>query len=83
MSEYTRPRRGDEVEAWIKRARDSYWRGEGYADVDAWNALDNLLDDYRLHADTGTSLDTEASELQGHWSEMQQPLVERMEPIAA
>lgn len=85
MSECSSPRRGDEVEAWIKRTRDSYcspgleYEGCGQA----WYALDDLLDDYRLHADTGTSLDAEAAEVQSHWSELQQPLVERMEPIAA
>lgn len=45
------PRRGDAVEAWIKRTRDEWANG------DAYRALDGLLDDYRDHADTGTSLD--------------------------
>lgn len=45
------PRRGDLVEAWIKRRRDGNDKG-----TDAYDVLDNLLDDYRLHADTGTDL---------------------------
>lgn len=76
MSKYAGPRRGDEVEAWIKRTRDLYNRQGRYGDVIAWNALDDLLDDYRLHADTGQPLDV-------HVSELQQPLVERMEPVAS
>lgn len=50
------PRRGDDVETWLKAQRDQH--------VDAydspspeWYALDRALDDYRLHADTGTALD--------------------------
>lgn len=49
------PERGDAVEAWIKRHRDSY----GSQVDDAWRVLDDLLDDYREHADTGTPLDRE------------------------
>jgi len=68
------PRRGDEVEAWIKRFRDSY---SDHGWEDEWAALDDLLDDYRLHADTGTSLSQDVSETQ-------QNLVEgSMDPIAA
>lgn len=49
------PRRGDAVEAWLKRQRDSIRVQDAY---DArWVALlDELLDAYRLHADTGTPL---------------------------
>lgn len=46
------PKRGDEVEAWLKHVRDEYPHGYG-----EWNALDNLLDEYRLRADTGLTLD--------------------------
>lgn len=49
-----RPRRGSDVEAWIKETRDSH----NYHD-DTWHALDALLDDYRLKADVGASLDQE------------------------
>ncbi|MHA6764739.1 hypothetical protein [Streptacidiphilus sp. PAMC 29251] len=45
------PRRGDSVEAWLKAQRDEYMQGGITA-----NAIDNLLDDYRLHADMGTPL---------------------------
>jgi hypothetical protein len=52
------PRRGDEVEAWIKRYRDTHGDpADGYQS--AWYALDDLLDDYRDHADTGTPLGRE------------------------
>jgi hypothetical protein len=45
------PRRGDAVETWIKRTRDQF--PETAVD---WQALDDLLDDYRLHADCGVPL---------------------------
>lgn len=44
--------RPDAVEAWIKAARDEY----DEADPGHY-ALDQLLDDYRLHADTGAPLE--------------------------
>lgn len=44
------PRRGDDVEAWLKR-----WRG--MLGGSRWLAVDAMLDEYRLHADTGTPLD--------------------------
>jgi hypothetical protein len=49
-----RPERGDDVEAWIRRWRDML-------DGDRWIAVDSMLDDYRLHADTGTPLSGEVS----------------------
>jgi hypothetical protein len=49
--------RGSDVEAWIKRYRDSF-RREGSARY-AWYAIDGLLDDYRDHADTGVPMDQE------------------------
>lgn len=53
------PERGDDVEAWIKRERDKHDRyGDGTPDW-MWCALDNLLDNYREHADTGTPLGVE------------------------
>ena len=54
-----RPMRGDEVEAWIRRRRDERPRAKYPM---SWHALDDLLDDYRLHADTGTPLSGEVSE---------------------
>lgn len=45
------PRRGDDVECWLKQHRDT-WQAGSYLH----GALDSLLDDYRLHADTGTPL---------------------------
>lgn len=51
-------KRGDEIEAWIKAARDQHHRPviDGLDADREWDVLDNLLDNYRLHADTGTRL---------------------------
>lgn len=46
------PRRGDAVEAWLKTQRDDN-RDTGRG---VWTTLNDLLDLYRLHADTGTPL---------------------------
>jgi hypothetical protein len=54
------PRRGDDVEAFIKRHRDECSTGAVY------DALDDLLDDYRLHADTGTPLSIHEAEIGPH-----------------
>lgn len=45
------PRRGSNVEAWLKHCRDQY-----EPNTEPWRQLDELLDDYRLRADTGTDL---------------------------
>jgi hypothetical protein len=63
------PERHDDVDRWIKRYRDNWERWGGR--TAEWYALDDLLDDYRRHADTGTPLDQDVSETQ-------QNLVERM-----
>lgn len=47
----TRPARGDQFEAWLKAQRDEYGPGSLQ-----WPGLDDLLDLYRLHADTDTPL---------------------------
>ena len=49
------PRRGSDVEAFIKAARDRYLDCDGQR-TGVWHALDDLLDRYREHADTGTPL---------------------------
>jgi hypothetical protein len=46
-----RPARGDQVETWLKTQRDLWDR-----DSALWTVLDTALDNYRLHADTGTPL---------------------------
>lgn len=46
------PRRGDAVEAWLKACRDDH----SQAHDTEWDVIDQLLDLYRLHADTGTPL---------------------------
>lgn len=48
------PARGDAVEAWLRAARDVH--SDRYGVTPAWFVLDDLLDLYRLHADTGTPL---------------------------
>jgi len=45
------PHRNEDIANWIKRHRDVYWKNSR-----KWTALDDLLDDYREHADTGTPL---------------------------
>lgn len=47
-----KPLRDDHVARWLKAVRDTYQAGSM-----AWFALDNALENYRLHADTGTYLD--------------------------
>lgn len=51
------PLRGDHVDAWLRAQRDEY-----PADSIAWGVLDDLLDTYRGHADTGMPLDEHACE---------------------
>lgn len=51
------PWRGSDVEKWIKQFRDAYTPG-----MPPWIALDDLLDDYRLHSDLGTPLDQPVEE---------------------
>lgn len=51
------PTRGDEVEAWIKRARDRHSRAwQHNLSFHSWNTLDFLLDEYRLRADMGMGM---------------------------
>jgi hypothetical protein len=54
------PRRGDDVEQWLKAQRDA--QADQYGRTPAWYTLDDLLDAYRLHADTGTRLDQHVCE---------------------
>ena len=51
------PQRADVVETWIRNHRQSYPDGSGH-----WQAVNELLDDYRLHAVTGTPLGQHACE---------------------
>lgn len=46
------PARRDQFEAWLKTQRDRWFDDTGAE----WRTLDDLLDRYRLHADTGTPL---------------------------
>ena len=54
------PTRGSDVEAWIKAMRDRHPR------TPWWTTLDELLEDYRLRADTGLSLSAPIEE-SGAW----------------
>jgi hypothetical protein len=46
------PARGDDFEAWLRAQRDEH-RDDDHG---RWSAYDDLLDRYRLHADTHTPL---------------------------
>lgn len=48
------PQRGDVVEQWLKTRRDQHV--DSYGRSPAWYTLDDLLDTYRLHADTDIPL---------------------------
>lgn len=54
------PQRGDAVKAWLKARRDR--NEDRYGRTPDWYVLDAALDDYRLHADTGTPLDQHVCE---------------------
>lgn len=64
------PARGDAVEAWLRGQRDQF--EDHYGRQPAWYVLDAALDDYRLHADTGTPLHQHACE-SGHCDCVKQP----------
>lgn len=49
------PRRDDAFEAWLKAQRDDH-NSHGTNDHEMYDAIDALLDQYQLHADTGTPL---------------------------
>lgn len=48
------PTRDDAVAQWLKARRDEH--SDRYGRLPAWYVLDELLDTYRLHADTGIPL---------------------------
>ena len=53
----TRARRGDAFEQWLKAQRDKYDRTDQREESsEFWHEFDRALDEYRLHADTGTPL---------------------------
>ncbi|GAA1455210.1 hypothetical protein [Nocardiopsis tropica] len=56
MSHY--PRRDDGVAVWLKAQRDEYHQTTS----PQWQVLDELLELYRLHADTGIPLDRDIPE---------------------
>ncbi len=51
LVEYHLPRRGDDIEIWLKS-----WRKGCFPQGAAEQTIDTLLADYRRHADTGTPL---------------------------
>ena len=54
------PARGDAVDTWLRAQRDAHT--DGYTRDPEWEAIDAVLDAYRLHADTGTPLDQHVCE---------------------
>lgn len=54
MSEVHQPYRGSDVEAWLKAQRDRWPNAPG-TQIE-WRMLDDLLEQYRLKADTGLLL---------------------------
>ena len=51
------PERDDLVATWLKKWRDTY-----RTEKETYVAIDDMLEAYRLHADTGTPLDEEVQE---------------------
>ncbi len=49
------PARDDDIATWLKQQRDQM--EDRFGRLPAWYVLDDLLDTYRLHADTVTPLD--------------------------
>lgn len=62
--EQHRPRRGSDVEAWLKRHRDG-WLPSSPSGADVHRALDGLLDEYRDRADYGLPLDAPLDGIDG------------------
>ena len=54
------PSRDDDFATWLKARRDEH--EDRYGRAPAWYLLDDLLDLYRLHADTGTPLNEHVCE---------------------
>lgn len=59
------PKRGDDIEVWIKQWRDRYAPRRNDLDTAAWILADDMLDDYRLHADTGMPIDQAVTDWPG------------------
>lgn len=55
------PHRDDPVATWLKACRDKL-REEGGVSDPEYRIVDYLLDEYRLHADTGTQLHEQVSD---------------------
>jgi hypothetical protein len=53
------PHRGDAIDQWLKARRDSIHPNASAGDQAAWWALDDAINDYRDHADTGVPLGQE------------------------
>jgi hypothetical protein len=51
------PVRGDHIDQWLRAQRDEFEPCDSQ-----WDVIDNVLDQYRLHADTGTPLDEHCCE---------------------
>ena len=83
----TIPRRGDACEAWLKARRDSLLYGGQDLYDETWQLLDELLEDYRLHADLGIPLNESTKLVEPiryvppAYESLQEPLVTRMDYI--
>ena len=88
----TIPRRGDACEAWLKARRDSLLYGGQDLYDETWQLLDELLADYRRHADLQIPLSETVDDLPAEDDEavqaivdslpsLQEPLVTRMDYI--
>lgn len=53
------PHRDDAVVAWLREQREQYEGSPAFAS--GYNAIDGLLDDYKLRADLGKSLSDDMS----------------------
>lgn len=51
-----RPQRTDQVEAWLKAKRDGFNKEDAYG-RGLWHVMDSILDEYRLAADMGLTLE--------------------------
>jgi|SRR5579859_3916211 len=57
-----RPKRGDDFERWLKWYRDQEPDGSDGYKSSLYPVIDWLLDEYRLHCDTGTPLNEHVCE---------------------
>jgi hypothetical protein len=74
------PMRGDAVEKWLKAKRDEWPRPHSSMETQGWDVLDELLDEYRLRADTGLTLTDDIADAT-EFRERKQTIVDRLEEL--